>query len=158
MVLLCGNLPVFAQESLAPSGTYFHDLGRIIGRIRAVQWTADICAETYPETASDNQAAVDAWQHKYQPFVMEMTKKFEALPAYWTAHDPTGTYSVSRIRDMLDQMMVQGREQLKKQYVVDQGLDRFQETCKSYPLALQSERFDFERSYRNEVAGIRRVP
>jgi hypothetical protein len=158
MALLSGCCPVFAQESPTPSGAYFRDLGRIIGRIRAVQWTADICAETYPETKSENQAAVDAWQRKYQPFVMEMTKKFDALPAYWVAHDPSGTYSVPKINDMLNRMMVQGRYQLKKQYLVDQGLERFQETCKAYPLALQSEGFDFERSYRNEVAEIRRVP
>jgi hypothetical protein len=89
---------------------------------------------------------------------MEMTKKFEALPAYWAAHDPSGAYPVSRINDMLDRMMEQGRGQLKKQYLVDQGPERFQETCRIYPQALQSERFDFENSYRNEVAAIRRVP
>lgn len=158
VALVCACSPVVAQESPAPSGAYFHDLGRIIGRIRAVQWTADLCAETYPETTSDNQVAVDAWQRKYQPFVMEMTKRFEALPAYWAAHDPTGTYSVPKIRDMVEQLMVQGREQLRKQYVVDQGVERFRETCKVYPLALQSDNFDFERAYRNEVAVIRRVP
>ena len=156
--LLCGASPALAQDASAPSGEYSRDLGRIIGRIRGVQWTADLCAERYPETASANQAAVDAWQRKYEPFLSEMTKKFDAMPAYWAAHDASGRYSESTIKSMLEQMMSQGRDQLKKQYRVDQEPEKFQELCKRYPLALQSATFDVERFYPNEVAVVRRGP
>jgi hypothetical protein len=102
MILLCGASPVLAQEASTSSGEYSRDLARIIERVRGVQWTADLCAERYPETTSANQAAVDAWQRKYQPFLSEMTKKFDAMPAYVAAHDASGLYSESTIKGMLD--------------------------------------------------------
>jgi hypothetical protein len=55
-------------------------------------------------------------------------------------------------------MMDQGRKQLKKQYLVDQGPEQFQALCTNYPLALQSATFDVERVYPNEVAVVRRGP
>lgn len=98
MMLRCGGSPVLAQDASASPAEYLRSLAAIMGRIRTVQWTVGICAERYPETALANLAAVDAWQRKYEPFLTEMTKKFDAMPAYLVAHGESGNYSASAIK------------------------------------------------------------
>jgi hypothetical protein len=155
LAFLCGNAA--AQES-PPSSGYFRDLGRLILEIRSVQWTADICAEKFPESRAANQKGVDRWKKKYKPFVDEMTRQFEGIPKYWATLDPATAKAAPAMWISVNKQLEGARDQVRKDYLEHLGEAKFHVVCDRYPQVLEADRWNLERYRANEVATIRRGP
>ena len=156
---LLGNCHIAAAQQSAPStGSYFRDLGGIVAEIRSVQWTVDICAESYPETNTKNLSAADEWAKKNQSIIAEMKTRFAGLPAYWAGLDPQSAREAPALWEKLNQQLDSGRDLLKQEFLSQLGVEKMRFMCENYRYALQSERWNLRHYRANAIAKIRTGP
>lgn len=138
--------------------SYFRDLGRVVGQVRAADWTYDICAASGDGNKDANLAALNAWKASHHAVIDEVEAAFQGLPAYWAGSDPAsakaGPASWAKINAQLDE----GRQFLATQYASQLGKERFVVICANLPKIFKGNAFDIEQRFATELASIRRGP
>ena len=147
-----------AQQSAPSTGSYFRDLGSLIAEIRSVQWTVDICAESYPDTKTNNISAAEEWTAKNKSIIDEMKAKFDGLPAYWAGLDPQSAREAPALWAQVNEQIDSGRDHLKQEYLSQLGAEKMRSVCHNYRPVLQSERWNLQRYRANAIATIRTGP
>lgn len=70
---------VTAVQAATPlNKDYVNHLGLIYEAINNVQFTNDICRELAPATSKSNDAALNQWKVRHQPFLEEYNRRYSA--------------------------------------------------------------------------------
>lgn len=65
-----------AQAATPLNKDYVNNLGLIYDAINNVQFTNDICRELAPATSKSNDAALNQWKTRHQPFLDEFNRRY----------------------------------------------------------------------------------
>ena len=143
---------MIATAGLTFSELYFQDLGALFVQIRSVQWTVEICAGVLPAKQVINQVALQSWQHRYRPFLDEISARLVNSSQQLAKVDPQGVKFVNQFEEKLNLDLNKKRDFLTRQL----NSDSYE--CEYFSQELATDKWNLEHRFPDEVTTIRRVP
>ncbi len=157
LVIICGLLLspfAWGDQSTSSSGNYAMDLGEVVGAVQAYKSMKEICSESFPELASNNDVAYQSWRKRYLPFHQEV-EKHRTILLWREANGDQLKYM--ELLDRWASHIDKYKQGMRKQMSAN-GSDALYKKCSAYPEYLTATRSDIEHYYAEQVSTIRRGP
>lgn len=135
---------------------YFNTVGRVMGEAKGLSWTAEICAQSFPETKAPIDAALSTWTERNREAISTLDSQFDVIQTYWANLPARDKGALQTKQQMVDQLNAQ-RQVLERKLALGSQAE-FKKLCSVYAVALQSKRLDIEARWGPQMAIIRKGP